>query len=232
MTTGLKAAPPDGIRNPSSPSLHALLEDVAPKDFPGSTSNDRGVEKGAVRDARREPFTLLNEADRQQTGPNDTMVINTQYRFCGNRIRRTMAPGSPKPRKFVGQSISHRALELMNMKKTTLRTIGTAAAASFLAAGILGTSASNSFASPQSSQAAPSVVKCYSDIDHPSEIVCYQVSQRATNTGSQIVFWPFLIQVPTPLNPPAPVIVNVLPPDLPSAGFFDDTGQLLQLSSG
>ncbi|MFE7620814.1 hypothetical protein [Streptomyces sp. NPDC057496] len=111
----------------------------------------------------------------------------------------------------------------MNMKKTTLRNIGVAAAASFLAAGILGTSASSSVALPQNSPAAPSALRCYTVVDDPNEIVCYQISQRATNTGSQIVFWPFLIQVPTPANPPDPVVVNVLPPDLPpdlSAGIF------------
>ncbi|MFF4080208.1 hypothetical protein ACIO87_07780 [Streptomyces sp. NPDC087218] len=104
----------------------------------------------------------------------------------------------------------------MNMKKKTLRSIGVAAAASFLAAGIVGTSASGSVALPQNSRSAPSALKCYTLIDDPNEIVCYQISQRATNTGSQIVFWPFLIQVPTPANPPTPVVVNVLPPDLPS----------------
>ncbi|MET9659463.1 hypothetical protein [Streptomyces sp. NPDC006510] len=123
----------------------------------------------------------------------------------------------------------------MNMKKTTLRNISAAAAASFLAAGILGTSASSSIASPQNSQVAPSVLKCYTVIDNPDEIVCYRVSQRALNTGSQIVFFPFLIQVPTPSNPPTPVVVNVLPPpppDLSPGDSFNGTGQLLQPPTG
>lgn len=111
----------------------------------------------------------------------------------------------------------------MNMKKTTLRNIRVAAAASFLTAGVLGASASSSVASQQNSQVAPSVLKCYTLIDDPSEIVCYQLSQRALNTGSQIVFFPFLIQVPTPSNPPAPDVVNVLPPDLPPGVPFTST---------
>ncbi|MFE7105097.1 hypothetical protein ACFU98_24435 [Streptomyces sp. NPDC057575] len=102
----------------------------------------------------------------------------------------------------------------MDMKKTTLRNISVAAAASFLAAGILGTSASSSVASPQNSRVAPSVLQCYKLIDNPDEVVCYRVSQRILNTGSDLVFLPFLIQVPTPSDAPAPVIVNVLPPDL------------------
>ncbi|MGW1405254.1 hypothetical protein [Streptomyces sp. NPDC002403] len=102
----------------------------------------------------------------------------------------------------------------MDMKKTTLRNIGAAAAASFLTAGILGTSASNAIASQQNFQVAPSELRCYTLIDNPNEVVCYRVSQRALNTGSEIVFFPFLIQVPTPSNPPAPVVVSVLPPDL------------------
>jgi hypothetical protein len=113
----------------------------------------------------------------------------------------------------------------MDMKKTTLRNISAAAAASFLAAGILGTSATSSVASPQNSQVAPSALQCYSAIDDPNEIVCYQVSQRALNTGSEIVFFPFLIQVPTPSNAPAPVIVDTLPPDLSPGDFFNGTGQ-------
>ncbi|MFJ5722495.1 hypothetical protein [Streptomyces sp. NPDC093149] len=119
----------------------------------------------------------------------------------------------------------------MNMKKTTLRNIGVAAAASFLAAGILGTSASESVASPNNSQVASSALKCYTAINNPNKTVCYRVSQRALNTGSRIVFFPFLIQVPTPSNPPTPAVVNALPPpppDLPPGDSSDGTGQSLQ----
>lgn len=144
------------------------------------------------------------------------MVVDAQYRFCGNHPVGPWRRYHRGPGNLTGRSGSHRAPELMNMKKKTLRKIGVAAAASFLAAGIVGTSASSSVALPQNSRSAPSALKCYTVVDDPNEIVCYQISQRATNTGGQIVFWPFLIQVPTPANPPAPVIVNVLPPDLPS----------------
>ncbi|MFF3952326.1 hypothetical protein ACFYY1_03885 [Streptomyces sp. NPDC001890] len=102
----------------------------------------------------------------------------------------------------------------MDMKKTTLRNISVATAASFLAAGILGTSASSSVASQQNSRVAPSVLQCYRLIDNPDEVVCYRVSQRILNTGSDLVFFPFLIQVPTPSDAPPPVVVNILPPDL------------------
>ncbi|MER6101112.1 hypothetical protein ABT115_01870 [Streptomyces sp. NPDC001832] len=105
----------------------------------------------------------------------------------------------------------------MSMKKKTLRNISVAAAASFcLAAGILGTSASNSVASPQNSQAAPSALKCYTTISNPNMIVCYRLSKRTVNSGGHIAFFPFLIQVPTPSNPPPPAVVNVLPPPLPN----------------
>lgn len=125
------------------------------------------------------------------------------------------------PSTLMGNSSSPRAFELMDMKKRTLRNISVAAAASFLTAGILGTSASSSVASQQNSQFAPSALKCYTLIDNPDEVVCYRVSQRALNTGSEIVFFPFLIQVPTPSDPPAPVVVNVLPPDLTPGDSFN-----------
>ncbi|MFC9755737.1 hypothetical protein [Streptomyces sp. NPDC056921] len=109
----------------------------------------------------------------------------------------------------------------MDMKKRTLRNISVAAAACLLTAGILGTSASSAVASQQNSQAAPSVLKCYTLIGNPDDVVCYRISQRALNTGSEIVFFPFLIQVPTPSDAPAPLVVNVLPPDLTPGDSFN-----------
>lgn len=119
---------------------------------------------------------------------------------------------NPRPSPFS----SLLAFGLMNMKKKTLRSISVAAAASFcLEAAILGTSASDSVASPQNSQVAPAELKCYTTISDPNAIVCYRVSKRILNRGGQITFFPFLIQVPTPSNAPAPVVVNVLPPPPP-----------------
>lgn len=123
---------------------------------------------------------------------------------------------SEDPGAADGQFSSLLAFGLMNMKKTSLRSVGAAAAASFcLGAGILGTSASDSVASPRNFQVAPAVLKCYTTISDPRAIVCYRVSKRILNRGGQITFFPFLIQVPTPSNAPTPVVVNVLPPPTP-----------------
>lgn len=119
----------------------------------------------------------------------------------------------------MGQSSSLLAFGLMNMKKKALRTITVAAALSLcLEAGILGTSASASVASPQNSQVAPSVLQCYTTMSDPNAIVCYRVSKRIVNKGGQIEFFPFLIQVPTPSNPPPAIVVNSLPPPPPGLG--------------
>lgn len=119
----------------------------------------------------------------------------------------------------MGQSSSLLAFGLMNMKKTALRTITVAAAVSLcLEAGILGTSASASVASPQNSQVAPSVLQCYTTMSDPNAIVCYRVSKRVVNRGGQIEFFPFLIQVPTPSNHPPAIVVNSLPPPPPGLG--------------
>lgn len=120
----------------------------------------------------------------------------------------------------MGRSSSLLAFGLMNMKKTTLRTITVAAAVSLcLEAGILGTSASASVASPQNSRVAPSVLQCYTTMNDPNAIVCYRVSKRVLNRGGQIEFFPFLIQVPTPANHPPAIVVSALPP--PSSDLGD-----------
>lgn len=118
----------------------------------------------------------------------------------------------------------------MNMKKTTMQSISAAAAAFFcLEVGILGASASDSVASPRNSQVAPSVLKCYTTMGDPHTMVCYRVSKRVLNSGGKLTFVPFLIQVPTPANPPSPVGVNVLPPSPPP---LDPPGELRPESSG
>ncbi|MCX4848413.1 hypothetical protein [Streptomyces sp. NBC_00893] len=101
----------------------------------------------------------------------------------------------------------------MNMKKKNLRNISVTTAAGFcLAVGLLGTSAGESVASPQTPRAAPSELKCYTTTGNPDAVVCYRVSKRILNTGDgRLTFVPFLIQVPTPSNPPPPSVVNVLP---------------------
>lgn len=114
---------------------------------------------------------------------------------------------------LMRQSGSLLAFGLMRMKKTILRNIGVATAATFcLTAGVLATSVSDSVASSRTSQATPSELKCYATTGNPDEVVCYRVSKRVLNSGDgRLTFVPFLIQVPTPSNPPTPSVVNVLP---------------------
>ncbi|KOV51781.1 hypothetical protein ADL00_38870 [Streptomyces sp. AS58] len=59
--------------------------------------------------------------------------------------------------------------------------------------------------------APPQNLKCYATTDDPNRIVCYRVSQRPVHRDGQIAFVPFLVQVPTPANPPPVQVVDRLP---------------------
>ncbi|MCX4732491.1 hypothetical protein [Streptomyces sp. NBC_01363] len=58
-------------------------------------------------------MTQPNETDQQQTGPNDTMVVNAQFQFYGqfqfyeNRPRRAMVPEPLKPQHADGELPVH-----------------------------------------------------------------------------------------------------------------------------
>ncbi len=112
------------------------------------------------------------------------------------------------------------------MKKTIWWSVSTTAvASSCLGAAIWGASASEASTSPRNSQ--ESVLKCYKTIRDPNRIVCYRVSMRPLHKGGHIVFVPFLVEVPTPSDPPPAITVNDLPGTDPgtNAGTNSRTGQ-------
>lgn len=96
------------------------------------------------------------------------------------------------------------------MNTATLRIISIAAAILFCAAGGMPT-ASESKADPESKAAAPAQLKCYRTIRDPNSVVCYRMSYRPLLQDGRITFVPFLVQVPTPADPPPATIVGELP---------------------
>ncbi|MGW0812146.1 hypothetical protein ACWD00_02615 [Streptomyces viridiviolaceus] len=99
------------------------------------------------------------------------------------------------------------------MGKIALRSVSAAAAAlCFLTGSAWGATASEVTARPQRSQAAlPQALTCYATVSEPDRVVCYRVSYRHLHQNGQIEFVPFLIQVPTPANPPPVTVVGSLP---------------------
>ncbi len=51
---------------------------------------------------------------------------------------------------------------------------------------------------------ASSSLECYESTRDPGTVVCYRLSYRTMHRDGEIVFVPFLIQVPTPSDPPPP----------------------------
>ncbi|GHB46749.1 hypothetical protein GCM10010377_42070 [Streptomyces viridiviolaceus] len=100
------------------------------------------------------------------------------------------------------------------MGKIALRSVGAAAATlCFLTGSAWGATASEFTTRPQRSQvvALPQVLTCYATVSEPDRVVCYRVSYRHLHQNGQIEFVPFLIQVPTPANPPPVTVVGSLP---------------------
>ncbi len=60
-------------------------------------------------------------------------------------------------------------------------------------------------------RAAESVLTCYRTVRDPHTVVCYRVSRRPLHKGADIVFVPFLVQVPTPADHPPAALVDTLP---------------------
>ncbi|GAA2917844.1 hypothetical protein GCM10010524_55480 [Streptomyces mexicanus] len=58
---------------------------------------------------------------------------------------------------------------------------------------------------------ASSSLECYESTRDPGTVVCYRLSYRTMHRDGEIVFVPFLIQVPTPSDPPPPRVVTTLP---------------------
>ncbi|CAL9291430.1 hypothetical protein SUDANB180_05707 [Streptomyces sp. enrichment culture] len=91
------------------------------------------------------------------------------------------------------------------MNTATLRLISVAAAILFCVAASIS-------AAPESKAAAPSPLKCYKTIRDPHSVVCYRMSYRPLFRDGRITFVPFLVQVPTPADPPPVTTVGELPP--------------------
>jgi hypothetical protein len=64
----------------------------------------------------------------------------------------------------------------------------------------------------ESEAAPPSPLKCYKTIRDPDSVVCYRLSYRPLTQDGRMTFVPFLVQVPTPANPPPATTVRELPP--------------------
>ncbi len=90
------------------------------------------------------------------------------------------------------------------MKTATLRIISVATAILFCVA----TSIS---AAAESRTASSSQLKCYRTIRDLNSVVCYRMSYRPLLQDGRITFVPFLVQVPTPANPPQVTTVGELP---------------------
>ncbi|MER5602465.1 hypothetical protein [Streptomyces sp. NPDC002265] len=58
--------------------------------------------------------------------------------------------------------------------------------------------------------AAESALRCYATRSDPAEIVCYRISAKAEFRHGEMVYIPFLVQVPRPSNPPATITVESL----------------------
>lgn len=96
------------------------------------------------------------------------------------------------------------------MNTATLRIISVTAAILFCVAGSM-SSTPESKADPESRAAPPSPLKCYKTIRDPYSIVCYRMSYRPLVQDGRITFVPFLVQVPTPADPPPVTTVGELP---------------------
>lgn len=99
------------------------------------------------------------------------------------------------------------------MGKLALRSVSVAAAAlCLLPGGAWSATASEAITAPQHSQAAPpKVLTCYATVGEPDRVVCYRVSHRHLHRDGEIVFVPFLVQVPTPPDHPPVIIADRLP---------------------
>ncbi len=100
------------------------------------------------------------------------------------------------------------------MSKATLRIFSVAAGTFFcLAAGVWVSPESEAHTSPPYGriESADTNLKCYKTIRDPYSVVCYRLSYRPLLKNGRFTFVPFLVQVPTPSNPPPPIIVDELP---------------------
>ncbi|MQY38148.1 hypothetical protein SRB17_61570 [Streptomyces sp. RB17] len=86
-------------------------------------------------------------------------------------------------------------------------------ASSCLAAGAWGISATDAGATSKTTALAPTakVIKCYRTHKDPKKIHCYQVKKRHERHNGRDVIVIILVQVPTPKNPPAVIVVPSLP---------------------
>jgi hypothetical protein len=96
------------------------------------------------------------------------------------------------------------------MNTATLRIISVAAAILFCVAGSM-SAAPESKADPEIRADPPSPLKCYKTIRDPYSVVCYRMSYRPLVQDGRIAFVPFLVQVPTPADPPPVTTVDELP---------------------
>ncbi|GAA3150844.1 hypothetical protein [Streptomyces echinatus] len=101
------------------------------------------------------------------------------------------------------------------MVKAILRgAVLAATATAGLMAGAWGASASEGTVAP----GANLTLRCYATVKNPEAPVCYRLSAKAEYRHGQIVYVPILIQVPTPAQPPAVIIVNSLNDIHPNTG--------------
>jgi hypothetical protein len=98
--------------------------------------------------------------------------------------------------------------------RNKLRKIGVAVtASSFVVAGAWGISAADAGATSKAPDLTPSakVIKCYRTYKEPKKIRCYEVRKRHERHNGRDVIVIVLVQVPTPKNPPAVIVVPSLP---------------------
>lgn len=91
-----------------------------------------------------------------------------------------------------------------------IQAVAVLAAASAAASVIAVSAASPATAHSSRSPAAESALRCYATRSDPADVVCYRISAKAEFRHGEMVYIPFLVQVPRPSDPPATITVESL----------------------